>query len=230
MKKENTRIYIINILFTLLIAGICLKINKIYPFGDKVFGKSDGIHQFQPMIYDFIMKIKTGTFSIYSFNNSLGNPFVFNWIYYFSSPINFIALLCQRNDSMNLLIIIVKMVIATISMTYYTSKKTDNIKALIIAPISYVFSTWFLVYYYYLAWVDLFMVFPLFQYGLEQIIDNKKSYIYIFSLSYMILCNFYVFLYVYMPSYILLFISFFIKKVLEKKKYNYSKNLLFIIF
>ena len=192
MKKEKHKIYIINTLFTLLIIGIGFKINKIFPFGNDFFGKSDGIHQFQPMIYDFIMKIKTGTFSIYSFNNSLGNPFVFNWIYYFSSPINFIALLCKKTDSMNLLIIIVKMVIATISMTYYTSKKTDNTKALIIAPISYVFSTWFLVYYYYLAWVDLFMVFPLLQYGIEQIIDNKKSYLYIFSLSYMILCNFYL--------------------------------------
>ena len=175
MKKHKT--YILTILINLFIFYFAIIYIKKSPLGNHVLGISDGIAQFKPMIYDLIMKIKTGTLEMYSFNNGLGNPFIFNFLYYTGSPINLIGLLFNNPDSIYLAIITLKIILASITMTFYTSKKTDRKDVIIISSISYVFCTWFIVYYFYLAWVDIFFIFPLFQYGLEKNIDsNKISY------------------------------------------------------
>ncbi len=190
MKK--LRIYLINIILIISIFLLVLYAKGVSPFGNNILGLSDGVYQFKPMLYDFIMKIKYGILESYSFNNGLGNPTIFNILYYLASPVNLIALLFNKPDTMYLAVILVKISIATISMTFYVSHKTDKKEVIIISTISYIFCTWFLIYYYYLTWIDAFMIFPLYQYGLEQIVNKKVSYIYIFSLAYMIMTSFYL--------------------------------------
>ena len=189
MKKKT---YFINIILVIFIFIIVLLINKVSPFGNNIFAYSDGTYQFKPMLFDMVMKIKHNLLESYSFSNGLGNPTIFNCLYYLSSPINIIALLFNNADIMYLAVILVKLAIASFSMTFYVSKKTDKSEVIIIATLSYVFCTWLLTYYYYLTWLDVFMIFPLYQYGLEEIINKKISCIYIFSLSYMIMTSFYL--------------------------------------
>ena len=88
--------------------------------------------------------------------------------------------------------IIIKLIFATITVTLYIKKKTNNNTLSTIAALSYVFSSWFLAYYYYLPWLDIFLIFPLFQYGLEKLLTEKKCTIYILSLAYAIISNFYL--------------------------------------
>ena len=189
---KNKKVYFINIILVLSIFIITMLVCKVSPFGNNLLGYSDGIFQFKPMLYDLIMKIKTGILESYSFNNGLGNPLIFNMLYYLASPVNYVALLFNTPDGMYLSVLLVKMVIASITMTFYVSKKTDKTDVIIIATLSYIFCNWFLVYYYYFTWLDCFMIFPLYMYGLEEVINNKISYIYIFSLAYMIMTSFYL--------------------------------------
>ena len=190
MKKYKT--YIITIITSITLFILILYINNISPFGNNMLGKSDAINQFKPLLYDFAMKIKTGTLLNYSFNNGLGNPTMFNYLYYLASPINLIAILFNDPNIMYLSVIIIKTTITCICMTYYVSKKTNNNYIIIISVLSYVLSGWFLAYYYYLPWLDIFMIFPLFNYGLEQLLDNHKYHTYIFTLSYMMYTNLYL--------------------------------------
>lgn len=193
MKKiKKITPYIINILLVLSIFIITLIITKTSPFGPDTLGKSDAIVQFKPMLYDFIMGLKTNTLELFSFNNGLGNPIIFNFLYYLSSPLNIIAILFNSPDSMYLSTIIIKLIFATITVTLYIKKKTNNNTLSTIAALSYVFSSWFLAYYYYLPWLDIFLIFPLFQYGLEKLLTEKKCTIYILSLAYAIISNFYL--------------------------------------
>ena len=81
-KFKDIKIYIINALLVLFLFLAILWASKIYPFGNNALGISDALLQFKPMLYEFIMKIKTGTLLNYSFNHGLGNPTIFNYLYY----------------------------------------------------------------------------------------------------------------------------------------------------
>lgn len=194
MKKviNNLKPYIINIVLVISIFLISLYLCKIYPFGNIVLGKSDAIVEFKPILYNFVKSIKEGIFDIYSFNNGLGNPVLFDFLYHLTSPLNAIAFLFDNPNSMYLSTIILKISIAAITTTFYCKKKIKNNLISAIVAISYVFSSWFIAYYYYLPWLDVFLVFPLFQYGLEKLLNDKKYNIYIFSLSFTLISNFYL--------------------------------------
>ena len=191
MRKNNIKLYLINISIVLFIFIISLYLCKIYPFGKNSIAICDGIYQFEPFLYDYIIKIKKGIFTIYSFNNGLGNPFIFNYIYYLSSPINIIAFLFNSPDAMYLAVIITKIIITSITMTLYAKSKTDNNYYITIATISYTFCSWFITYHFYLSWLDTFMIFPLLIYGLDKLLKEKKHNTYILSLCYLIISNFY---------------------------------------
>lgn len=213
--------YLINILLILSIFIITLIITKTSPFGNDSLGKSDAIVQLKPMLYDFIMGIKTNTLELFSFNNGLGNPIIFNFLYYLSSPLNIIALPFNSPDLMYLSTIIIKLIFTTITITFYIKKKTNNNALSTIGAISYVFSSWFLAYYYYLPWLDIFLIFPLFQYGLEKLLTEKKCTMYIFSLAYAIISNFHL----TFPIFIYTIIYFVIYKLIycqdtKKEKLN----------
>lgn len=193
MKKlKKIKPYLINTAIVLAIFIIVLIISKTSPFGNYSIGKSDAIVQYKPMLYNFLNGLKKGVLEIYSFNNGLGNPFMFNFTYYLISPLNLIGLLFKNGDIIYLSVIIIKVIFTSIFTTYYAKKHNCTDFTSFIATISYVFSSWFLAYYYNIMWLDTFMIFPIFQYGLEQLIKEKKIYTYIFSLAYLYLTNFFL--------------------------------------
>ena len=218
--KKN-KIYFITSFIVILIFALALYLNHIYPFGKKLLGKSDAFVQFKPMLYNFIMKIKTGTLLNYSFNNGLGNATIFDFMYYLSSPLNLIAIFFKSPNAMYLSIIFIKIIITSLTTTKYIKSKTNNTLIIIISSLSYVLSGWLLTYYYYFPWLDIFMIFPLYQYGLEQLLNNHKYHIYIFSLSYMLITNFYLCFSVCMYT-----ILYFIIYELLYKKNNIKEKIL----
>ena len=190
MKKIKP--YLVNTLIVVVIFLSVLMLSHISPFGNYIIGKSDAIAQYKPMLYNFLTSLKHGILEIYSFNNGLGNPFMFNYTYYLISPLNLIGIIFKNGDLMYLSVIIIKIIFTSIFTTYYAKKHNCTDFTSFIATISYVFSSWFLAYYYNIMWLDTFMIFPLFQYGLEQLIKENKIYIYIFSLAYLYLTNFFL--------------------------------------
>ena len=188
----NLKPYIFNIILTIGIFLIELFIKKMFPFGPYVYATNDAFYQYQPMIYNFLTNIKEGILSNYSFVTSLGGSFIFNYVYYLSSPLNLIALPFNDPNAMFIVIIMAKLIITSITATFYTLKRTNNKLLSTIVAISYTFSAWFLAYGINIMWVDAFMIFPLFQYGLERLLKDNKIYIYIFSLAYIMISNFYI--------------------------------------
>ena len=94
--------------------------------------------------------------------------------------------------------------------------------------LSYVFSSWYFAYYYYLPWLDIFLIFPLFQYGLEKLLNEKKYHLYIFTLAFTILSNFYLAFSICIFTLVYFIVSELIyKKQTLKEKLN-SFNYLFI--
>ena len=225
MKKLKP--YIINtcIIATLLI--IALAINNLYPFGNKTLTLYDATSQYQPMLYNFIMKIKEGILLNYTFNTGFGQPFIFNFLYYLSSPLNLIAILFKNPYAMFMSVIILKTLLTGIFATFYASKKTDNKFLITILAITYTFSGWYLANFFQIMWLDAFMIFPLFQYGFEELINNNKAKIYIISLAYIMLSNFYIAFIICLYT----LVSYLYNLILKKDKYiNKIRNFQIIMF
>lgn len=213
--------YIINITIILSIFLLALFLNKIYPFGNIDLAKYDAYAQYKPMLYNFITSIKDGTITSFTFLNGLGNPTIFNYLYYLASPLNLVALLFKSPDAMYFSVIIIKLFIGTITSTFYFKRKTNNNFISTICSIGYIFSSWFIAYYFHIMWLDAFIIFPILQYGLEELINNNKQSIYIFSLSYIMISNFYMAFIVC----IYIFIYYMYNIIIKKDKYiNKIKN------
>ena len=168
----NIKPYIINSFIAVCIFFITLYINDIAPFGKYTLAISDSYNQYEPMLFNFIKNIQEGTLTSFSFLNGLGNSTFFNYVYYLSSPINFLAVFFKSANSMFLAVITIKIIIATITSTFYAKKKTDNNIISTIVSVSYVFSAWFLAFNQSIMWLDAFIMFPLFQYGLEKLMNE----------------------------------------------------------
>lgn len=222
MKRINKiKPYLINIIIVLGIFMIVLLLRHISPFGEISFKITDGVFQYKPMLYDFIKKIQEGNLLNYSFNNGLGSPTIFEYCYYLASPLNLIAILFKTPDSMFLSTIIIKLIVGTIIMTYYTKSKTDNKYIITIATISYMFSSFLITYFSFITWLDIIILFPLFQKGLEDLLDKKKPNTYIISLALLTICNFFLSfsIYIYTIIYFIIY-ELFYKKQSNKEKIN----------
>ena len=191
-KLKKISPYIISILIAVSIFFISLYINKIAPFGKYTLAKNDAFYQYEPMLFNFIKSIQEGNLSIFSFLNGLGNSFLFNYSYYLSSPLNILLLPFKSANTMFIAIITIKIIITAITTTFYAIKKTNNKLISILISTAYIFSAWFLAYNQTIMWLEAFMMFPLFQYGLEKLLNENKTYIYIFTLAYIMISNFYI--------------------------------------
>lgn len=221
MKKKDLLILISCVLGIFIINML---INGIYPFGSNDLAISDAATQYEPFLYDYITRLKNFNYYNYTFMNFLGNPSMFNFVYYLASPFNLIALLFNNYKLMYLSVIIIKLIIAAISAYHYFSKYDKKLG--IIASICYVYSGWFLAYYFNIMWLDGFMMFPLLVIGVQNVLKNNPI-IYILTLSYIYISNFYI---GYMLSFFVL-IYYLFKLITMKEKYYYKiKNFVSMIF
>lgn len=211
--------YIINSFLIIIIFFFIYFLKDIYPFNsNKDTAIIDALFQYKPMLYNFITSIQNGTITAFSFDNALGSPIYFNYLYYLSSPLNFIALLFKTPEAMFLSVTLIKVFITSITTTYYVRKKTTNQVISTICSISYILCSWFIAYGFNIMWLDAFMMFPIFQYGLEELIQKRKYGIYIFSLSYIMYTNFYIAFIVCIYTLIYFFFNIFIEKSSIKEK------------
>jgi len=227
-KIKNIFVYIFTIILVSFIFLFSLKLKNIFPFGNIDLAKYDAYYQYKPMLYQFILSIKNGTLTSFQFLNGLGNPTIFNYLYYLASPLNLFALPFRSPEMMYFIIIFIKTIFTSICSLFYFKKRTYNQYFIsVICALSYTFSGWYFAYYMHIMWLDAFMVFPLLQYGLEELIHKNKIYIYILSLAYIMISNFYM---AFMVC-IYVFIYYMFHIIVKKDKYiNKIKNFQLIMF
>jgi len=228
IKMKKYKIYIINTILVISIFIGILVISHTSPFGSYALGESDAIVQYKPFLYHFIQNIKNGTLKSFNFNNGLGNPTIFNYLYYLVSPLNLIALLFNNPDCMYLFVIIIKLIFTSIFMTLYTKKHNCNDYISLICCLSYIYSGWFLTYYFNIHWLDTFMIFPLLQLSLEELLNNKKYTGLIITFSYTFATNFLLGFscLIYMIIYFIIYNFFYLK---QDKKEKIKKSIIFIL-
>lgn len=226
MKKIKNNIYVLyTLLLSILIILVFFYINNITPFGSKDFTVIDFYHQYFPMTSELISRILNSKTLLFSFNGSL--PFIRNLYNYLSSPFNILLLPFKDNLSTGFsLLIAIKAVLASTTICYYLTKNIKNSILSIPISISYGFSSYYIAYHWNIMWLDGMIFLPLIILGLEKIIKENKSLLYIITLSISIFSNYYIgymiciFTFIYFQFFYLLNYKFNIKDFLIKFK-NY---------
>lgn len=226
MKKIKNNIYVLYTLsISILIILVFFYINNITPFGSKDFTVIDFYHQYFPMTSELINRILNSKTLLFSFNGSL--PFIRNLYNYLSSPFNILLLPFKDNLSTGFsLLIAIKAVLASTTICYYLTKNIKNSILSIPISISYGFSSYYIAYHWNIMWLDGMIFLPLIILGLEKIIKENKSLLYIITLSISIFSNYYIgymiciFTFIYFQFYYLLNYKFNIKDFFIKFK-NY---------
>lgn len=220
--KDNKKIIIPPIITTIIILMIYM-IKKIYPFGAETIAHTDLAQIYITNFSYYINAMKNLRFSDFFYTDLVyggNNIYSTGILSGFFSPFSILYLFCNNTDTLVYYmsyILIFK--VALSSITAYISfkkifiKNKDNLN--IIFSISYALSAYTLINYTTISWIDIVILFPILAFGLKNIFDNKKIYMYTIALLFIIITNFQL---AYMILFSILTVSPFVLKMYVKKE------------
>lgn len=166
------------------------------PFGANSLCTNDGYAQYMPFLSEFWSIFKENGSIMYSFHGALGSNFYLTIAYYLLSPFTFLVLLFNKSQIPTVanLIIILKNILVIVIMAWYLGSKDRRTRSFLNAAcaICYGFSFYFLGYAVNFMWMDSIAMVPLILYGMERIGTRRGRVVYLLSLAWTILTNFYM--------------------------------------
>ncbi len=194
-KLKNNRFSFLAMAIAAAIMLFAFAVYSVVPFGDYTVLKMDLYHQYGPMfgeLYDRVVEDKS---LFYSLQAGGGNEFLGNFYNYLSSPVSLIIFWFERKHLVNAIayIIFIKCALSAGTFVFYIKKHFGKAGGSSVAfALFYAFSAYFIAYYWNLMWLDAVVLIPIVIFGIEQIIDNKKSRYYVTGLVLTMLTNYYM--------------------------------------
>lgn len=164
-------------------------------FGDNTVLRMDLYHQYGPLYAEVYDRITQGNSLVYSWTSGLGASFLGNFFNYCSSPFALIMLLFGHKNMPEAIavMLMLKAMLASFSFTYYINKSNECAKKeSIVFGLLYAFSGYFVAFSWNIMWFDAVAVFPFVILGIERIIQKNKPAIYIASMTYTMITNYYM--------------------------------------
>lgn len=165
------------------------------PFGKYIFNIFDSFKMYPALL----AQLKRTMFSanvFYTLNAGLGVDFFNIKTLYMNSPLNILFLLFDEKYIYYFytFLIYFRVGLATITMCFYLNSisKMKYSKNNILFSLMYSLSTYYVALSYHIMWMDLFILLPLIIRGLDKLIEENKSLMYILFLSLSIIINFYI--------------------------------------
>ncbi len=180
-------------------AGIMLVIYIFHQntlvFGDLTVLRMDLYHQYGPLYAEVYDRITGGDSLVYSWTTGLGASFLGNFFNYCSSPFALVMLICGHKNMPEAIAIMImlKEMLAAATFTYYINRSNNCAKKEgILFGLLYAFSAYFVAFSWNIMWFDAFAVFPLVMLGIERIIQYNKPLMYIVTMTYTMITNYYM--------------------------------------
>lgn len=164
-------------------------------FGDRTVLRMDLYHQYGPLFAELYDRVTQGQSLVYSWTSGLGGSFLGNLFNYCCSPFSIFMLICGHKNMPEAiaLMIMFKGIFAAVTFTYYINKSNKSVRKESIAfGLLYAFSAYFVAYSWNIMWLDAMAIFPLVILGIEKIIQENKPALYIFSMTYTMITNYYM--------------------------------------
>ncbi|MGF2384853.1 YfhO family protein [Lentilactobacillus otakiensis] len=194
-RHTKRNFYILAVLTPFLLVSALFVVIGIAPFGAHNLLVSDLSTQYLQFFSELKHQLANFSFSSYSFLMSIGDSLVPIYAYYLLSPLNLIILFfgdAQLPIAIDL-IIWVKLILCSISMSVFLAKKYENYDLMAIyGGLAYGLCGFVSMYFYDLMWLDALIWLPIMIYGLEKLFYKGKPTLYVISLIAIIITNFYM--------------------------------------
>ncbi len=188
------------LLFCFLVPVVCMYImylaKGLYPF----FDGSPLVLDLNAQYVYFFEAIRSFVYGdaslLYSFARSLGGEFMGIYAYYTASPFTYIVALfpAERIQEAVLTILLLKAGLSGLTMGFYLHKRSKNPQKIHIFTFSmmYALCAYAVVQQNNTMWIDALLLLPLFVYGLEKLITERKFKLYVLTLSAILIFNYYI--------------------------------------
>lgn len=150
--------------------------------------------QYGPMFLELFRKIKEGGSLLYSWSAGLGACFYGNLINYCASPFTLLILLFGEKYLPEALavMIVLKAVTSAVTFSIFINK-TRNIHPMSVSfSVAYALSAFFVANTINIMWLDAMYILPLVILGIHKIDEKKVPVLFICSLAYAMLSNYYM--------------------------------------
>lgn len=194
-KGFNNRYCLLASLCTALIMLVVYYCYDLAPFGDITILRMDLYHQYGPLYAELYERVTNLDSFLYSWNSGGGSSFLGNFYNYLSSPAAIFMLLFGHENMPEAIsaMVLVKAAIASFTFSYFISKKFNVQNPLTSAfGVLYACSGYFIAYYWNIMWLDAFYILPIVILGIERLITNRKMTLYIVSLAFTLITNYYM--------------------------------------
>lgn len=193
MKKKKFLVYLCSFLLPIFIFLVCAAFNKYIPFGSEILNAYDSFTQYPGMLLEYARLLRGGNI-FYSWGAGLGFNFFGTITYYGMSPLNLLSLFASpENYHMFIaLMTFLRFGLLGVTMCFYLNHK--NLKPCYIVMFSTIYALmgYTATYYYNYIWIDSVIMLPIIIYGLDKLIEGKSPALYIFSLAFTIIINYYI--------------------------------------
>ncbi|MBQ9991073.1 MAG: YfhO family protein [Lachnospiraceae bacterium] len=206
---QKQAVYLTAFLVPVLLMLVIFIVQSIYPFGDRSFLHVDMYHQYFPFLTEFYDKLKSGDSLLFSWTTGLGSNFLALFVYYLSSPFNWLAVLFPENlliEFQSYLVIFKIGLAGFTSCFYFRHHVQKKNPALVFFSTFYALSGFMAAYNWNVMWLDVVILAPLVILGLERLVNEGKYKLYCITLTAAILSNYYlcIMLCIYLVLYFML--------------------------
>ena len=193
---KSSYIYIAAFIITFLILVIAYMANGIFPGSEKNIFVSDMGAQYVGF-YSYLRYLGQGFNTVmYQTMGALGGGYFGTWAYYSSDPINLVVLLfdpLRLADAIYYLTLI-KISLCSVTFALYLKKGhigCDKNIVILISSVSYALMSFNITYSLDIMWLSGSIMLPLVILGIDNILDSKRRELFIISLAYAVIANYY---------------------------------------
>lgn len=194
-KKHNSLwLYAAAFLIPCILLLACFWLLGTLPFGEETVMFYDAASQY-PEFVGYLRTVFAGENDLfYSFSKNLGGEMVSLFAYYLLSPFSILFLIGTLETLPLVFTGVVVLKTAACGLTFFHAgaKRFGCSWQQLIFSTAYALMAYNTLYGWNIMWIDGVMVLPLLALGLEKLWQGKSSRLYVFSLAYGLLTNFYI--------------------------------------
>lgn len=196
LKSKNYRIYIMSFLLPIVVLLSAMWIKDVFPMGKTSVLLWDLEIQYIDLFAWFRNALHNGEGLFYSFSKSLGGNMFGIFSLYLTSPLNFLIYFFEVEDipAFFSIITILKLALAGLTMSIFLNNrvKIKNKAWIVIFSSAYALLEYNIAFCSNIHFLDAIYMMPLAALGVWRLVNNRKRTLLYISVSYVIICNWYI--------------------------------------
>ena len=193
--KQSILFYVLAFALPALLYTAMLAFEGIMPFGSEYsIAYVDANGQYVSFFAYYKQMLAGEQSLIFSFAKLIGGDMVGLGAYYLLSPFNLILLLFPAEKMAQAMAVMAVAKTGAAGLTaglFFRRHAGDDTKAIMLSS-AFALMSYNIIYMMNIMWIDGVIILPLVALGIDRICENKSSALYIFSLFYGILVNYYI--------------------------------------